>query len=107
MPDEVRRFVSPEPEPNRRQRELLTVIIEECAEVQKRATKALRFGLAEIQPGQSQTNVARMSLEIGDLSAVVDLARTEGLVLQDVMMHGYRAKREKLARYLQTEPDNA
>lgn len=52
---------------------LLLHLIEECAEVQQRATKALRFGLDEVQPGQDLNNLQRLSGELNDLFAVVDL----------------------------------
>jgi len=38
------KFVSPCPPPTAREREIAEIIIEECAEIQQRATKLLRFG---------------------------------------------------------------
>lgn len=52
---------------------LLTILGEECAEVAQRASKAARFGLTEIQPGQAETNVRRLEHELGDLVAVADM----------------------------------
>ena len=56
-----------------RQEHLLTILTEECAEVAQRATKAMRFGMDEIQPGQGLTNKERMILEVNDLFAVLSM----------------------------------
>ena len=68
------KFVTPEPLPTPYERELLTILIEEAAEVQQRATKMLRFGIHEVQPGQPHTNRERLSIELGDLMAVITLS---------------------------------
>lgn len=45
--------------------------MEEAAEVTQRLSKALRFGLDEVQPGQSLNNRQRLEGEIIDLVAVL------------------------------------
>jgi hypothetical protein len=50
---------------------LLVKIAEEAAEVAQRATKAVRFGLGEVQPGQSLDNSQRLRAEMLDLRAAV------------------------------------
>jgi hypothetical protein len=62
---------------------LLTILAEECNEVAHRCSKALRFGLSEIQKGQDLTNRDRIQLELCDLLAVVQMLR-EKLVLNDL-----------------------
>jgi hypothetical protein len=52
---------------------LLACLCEECAEVIHRTSKALRFGLAAVQPGQARSNAQRVSEEIVDLLAIVDM----------------------------------
>ena len=59
---------------------LLAILIEEAAEVQQRATKALRFGLKETQPGQSLDNTERLVGELNDLLAAIDLLQREGIL---------------------------
>lgn len=54
---------------------LLVVLSEECAEVAQRASKAIRFGLSEIQPGQQEDNRRRLEGELADLMAVAELLR--------------------------------
>lgn len=97
------RFITSAPLPTEREREILNIIIEECAEVQHRACKALRFGLSEVQPGQDLDNAARLSDEIGDLGGILNLAADEGLISDDRILAAGSAKKEKLKRYMQTE----
>ena len=52
---------------------LLTRIAEEGAEVTQRATKALVFGLHEVQEGQSKDNLQRLIYEFNDLVAVMKI----------------------------------
>jgi hypothetical protein len=52
---------------------LLFTLAEECAEVAHCASKAARFGLDEIKPGQSLTNRERILQELNDLWAVAEM----------------------------------
>ena len=74
------KFVSPEPPPTALKAEILTILIEEAAEVQQRATKMLRFGVDEVQPGQELSNKDRLSDEVGDLHEMIVYARSLGLI---------------------------
>ena len=96
------RFVSPCPPPTAREREIAEVLIEECAEVQQRATKLLRFGVRETQPGQALDNAHRLGREVGDLLEVVDMTVREGLIPADAIEQGRTVKRRQLARFMQT-----
>lgn len=62
----------------KRQEHLLIILAEECAEVAQRASKALRFGLNEIEPGQLLTNHQRLCEEMSDLWAAADMLKLEG-----------------------------
>lgn len=104
------RFVSPCPQPTEHEREALVITIEECSEViqacaavQQRATKMLRFGVDEVQPGTGLSNLVRLSTEVGDLRAVLELASRAGMILDDVVEEARIAKHAKLAIYMQTE----
>ena len=99
------RFISPMPLPTPRQRELLTILIEECAEVAQRATKLLRFGRDEIQPGQNLTNAQRLSAELGDLMVMVNMCRDAELISFVDMEAAKDIKRAKVVKFLQSEPD--
>lgn len=55
------------------QEHLLSILAEECAEVAQRASKALRFGLEQVQPGQPFANAERIRQEFTDLCAVYEM----------------------------------
>lgn len=96
------KFVSPVALPTSHEREILTILIEECAEVQQRATKLLRFGRDEVQEGQPLTNAQQLSREVADLEVMVDMAQSLGLISVDDFDVQKDRKRAKLAKYMQT-----
>lgn len=59
---------------------LLVCLIEECAEVQHRASKALRFGLDEVQQGQLFTNTERLEAELADLIFILSELASQGIM---------------------------
>ena len=80
---------------------LLTVLAEECCEVAQRATKALRFGAGEVQPGQYFTNASRIALEVDDLLATLELLREEdALGLRRPDRSNIDEKTRKIERFL-------
>lgn len=98
------KYKSSEPPPTAHEREVLEILIEECAEVQQRATKALRFGPTETQPGQDWDNRFRLGIEIGDLMEIIDRAIRAGLVPQGSIEYGRQNKRVQLTQFMQTTP---
>ena len=82
---------------------LLTITAEECTEVGQRASKILRFGPQEIQPGQDLTNVERLLGEWTDLNAMMEMLQEEGvLVLPSAadMRPAIAAKKAKVEKFL-------
>lgn len=82
---------------------LLTILAEECAEVAQRVSKALRFGLGEVQPGQTYTNAERVVHELCDLNAAIIMAMGDGVLptLPDEEEYArLNAKREKVEKFL-------
>ena len=81
---------------------LLTILTEECAEVQQAATKTLRFGLEEgrdLSALKYGNNVQRLWHEINDLLAVIEMLETEGLDLStDYEL--INNKKDKVEKYL-------
>ena len=74
---------------------LLVILGEECAEVAKETSKALRFGENEVMPGQSLTNRERILCELNDLWAVVEM-----LNLQHVDREAIERKKVKVAKFM-------
>jgi hypothetical protein len=62
---------------------LLSCLAEECAEVAERVSKALRFGIGEVQPGQSLTNAERIVVEFQDLMGVAKMLHDRGVLNLD------------------------
>lgn len=84
-----------------RSEHLLSCLAEECAEVAQRVSKALRFGLAEIQPGQPLTNGQRINEELRDLFSVVIKLDAEGILPNELPSPAEaRAKTEKIERFM-------
>lgn len=107
------RFISPCPLPTGASREGLVILAEEGAEIalellaivarmQVRASKSLRFGMDEVQPGQTKSNSARLEAEIGDLMGVVDLLCRLGALDAHSIDNCRTAKLGKLAKFMQT-----
>lgn len=86
-----------------RKEHLLTCLSEECAEVAQRVSKALRFGLEEVQAGQNLTNRQRIVEEYHDLCAVVVILVSEGILEPSTIMldpDQVTAKRAKIERFM-------
>lgn len=79
----------------------MSCLIEECAEVIQRATKAQRFGLREVQPEQELTNEERLAAELADLTGVLELLWDEGLKLtgEEEAIAAKKAKVKKFMDY--------
>lgn len=56
-------------------------LMEECAEVIQRASKQLRFGCDEMQPGQQQANHERLREEILDVFVAVRKLEQSGQIM--------------------------
>lgn len=86
------------------QEHLLTLVMEECAETAQRASKAIRFGLTEVQPGQPHDNIMRMMIEYTDLVAVFEVMMEEGMLtsaLQEDLERHHEAKKVKIREQME------
>lgn len=59
---------------------LLTCASEECNETAQRISKAIRFSMEEIQPGQDMTNGDRIMEEFYDLIAVIEKLQNQNVL---------------------------
>lgn len=80
---------------------LLTIVAEECNETAQRASKAIRFGLDEVQEGQDLTNAERLCYEFNDILAVIDMLRNEGLLNKTIDPEAINLKKAKVEKWLQ------
>lgn len=85
-----------------REEHLLVILTEECAEVIKETSKALRFGLDDHKPGQYKTNRERITAELNDLFAVIAmLVDDETFKSKELAeIEFMEAKRRKVEYYL-------
>lgn len=67
----------------------LICLMEECAEISEqcsrvgvRVSKALRFGLTEVQSGQLLSNAERIVAELAELKALIILLERDGTIDQ-------------------------
>ena len=88
-----------------RKEHLLTILSEECAEVSQRVSKALRFGLHEVQPNQPWNNAERITQEIADLLGVYEMLCIEEIIpgAQDFYIQQKRQKVEKFLKLSEQE----
>jgi len=87
------------------EREVLTILAEEAAEVVQAVTKILRFGKEDDRRGdRPETNTETLGLEIGDLSCMEQMAVDLGLIDESDVDKGIERKRDRLQTYMMTEP---
>jgi len=80
---------------------LLVKLAEECAEVAQRATKALTFGLKEVQHDQPYDNSERLVHELADLAGVVRMLEEAGAIeLAEEFDKRRRAKPAWVEKYM-------
>ncbi len=84
-----------------REQHLLVILSEECSEVIKDVSKALRFGLKDGYSGSSKINSDNISSELMDIFAVVIMLVKEGSIKElnwdvDVLLK----KIKKIEKYL-------
>ena len=85
-----------------RQEHILTIVAEECAEIAQRASKALRFGLDEIEPGEDDDNFERMLAEFADLCGVLELVRPGASIegMTKALRPKINAKKDRVESFL-------
>jgi len=83
------------------ERELLVILMEECAEVTQAASKLLRFG-KENHPDTGKSNSLVLACEMGDLEAIMSMTEDAGLVDRETIGNANMRKRERLAHFMQT-----
>lgn len=93
-----------------RQEHVLLCVGEEGSEVAGRVSKALRFGLGEVEPDQPHDNAWRIALEVYDVLGAYQFAVDEGLLppldlSPDFLRINAARKRAKIERFMQIGRD--
>jgi NTP pyrophosphatase (non-canonical NTP hydrolase) len=82
-----------------KEREVMNILSEECAEVIQAISKCHRFGMDNVKPGKPKTNREHLEEEIGDLLAMVDIMLDHGVITHDSLEVAKKAKVEKLKKW--------
>jgi NTP pyrophosphatase (non-canonical NTP hydrolase) len=82
-----------------KEREILLIAQEECAEVIQAISKCFRFGLDNVKPGKPKTNREHLEEELGDLIAMLNIMCENGMVNYDAVEEAARQKVQKLKQW--------
>lgn len=84
---------------NNREREVMNILSEECAEVIQAISKCHRFGLDNYKPSKPKTNREHLEEELGDLLAMIDILQEMDVVSWTNIERAQEAKIEKLKKW--------
>jgi len=84
---------------NNKEKEVMDILQEECAEVIQAVSKCNRFGIDNYKPGKSLTNGEHLEEELGDLLAMIDIMKEMDIVSWENMEIAKLAKIEKLKKW--------
>jgi hypothetical protein len=82
-----------------KEREILLIAQEECAEVIQAISKCFRFGLDNVKPGKPHTNREYLEEELGDLIAMLNIMCEQGMVNYDAVEAAAKQKVQKLKQW--------
>jgi NTP pyrophosphatase (non-canonical NTP hydrolase) len=82
-----------------KQREIMNILSEECAEVIQAISKCHRFGMDNYKPGKPKTNRDHLEEELGDLMAMIDILLEKGVIDPNHLEIAKLAKIEKLKKW--------
>lgn len=80
---------------NEREREILVIAQEECAEVIQEISKIFRFGIDEAHR-DGMKHRAKLEMEVGDLLCMVDLMINNGIIDSNQIEIAKENKQQKL-----------
>jgi NTP pyrophosphatase (non-canonical NTP hydrolase) len=83
---------------NDKQREILVITQEECAEVIQEISKIFRFGIDELHK-DGMVHQEKLETEVGDLLCMISLMTQHGLVRSDMVTQAIENKQIKLKQW--------
>ena len=81
---------------NNRDREILLIAQEECAEVIQAISKIFRFGFEAQHPNEDRNNLQRLEEELGDLACMIGLLIDKKIVSESNLESAAEMKLKKL-----------
>lgn len=82
-----------------KEREILLIAQEECAEVIQAISKCFRFGLDNVKPGKPKTNREHLEEELGDLIAMMNIMCENNMVNYANIEEAAKQKVQKLKQW--------
>jgi len=83
---------------NDKQREILVITQEECAEVIQEISKIFRFGINEAHK-EGMLHQEKLETEVGDLLCMINLMTQHGLIRSDQVNDAVQNKQIKLSQW--------
>jgi len=83
---------------NDKQREILVITQEECAEVIQEISKIFRFGIDELHK-DGMLHQEKLETEVGDLLCMISLMTQHGLVRSNMVTQAIENKQIKLKQW--------
>lgn len=83
---------------NDKQREILVITQEECAEVIQEISKIFRFGIDELHK-DGMVHQEKLETEVGDLLCMISLMTQHGLVRSSMVTQAIENKQIKLKQW--------
>ena len=83
---------------NDKQREILVITQEECAEVIQEISKIFRFGINEAHK-EGMLHQEKLETEVGDLLCMINLMTQHGLIRSDQVTTAIENKQTKLKQW--------
>jgi NTP pyrophosphatase (non-canonical NTP hydrolase) len=84
---------------NSKEKEVMDILQEECAEVIVAVSKISRFGIDNYKPSKPKTNREHLEEEIGDVLAMIDILLEFNIVHPKALEDAKIAKIEKLKQW--------
>ena len=85
---------------NQKEKEILIILQEECAEVIQEASKIFRFGFESCYPtDDSATSRERLTLELGQVLCMIGLLVERNVVDEEALLTAMEAKKIKLKKW--------
>lgn len=84
---------------NEKDKEIMLIAQEECAEVTQAISKVFRFGFTAIHPDGGKNNRERLEEEIGDMLCMIDLMVEKNIVNRYNIIEASKDKRKKLEKW--------
>jgi NTP pyrophosphatase (non-canonical NTP hydrolase) len=84
---------------NSKEKEVMDILQEECAEVIQAVSKINRFGADNVKPGKPKTNREHLEEELGDMLAMIDIMMELGIVSYGNLEIAKKAKIVKLKQW--------